>query len=261
MKRRRKPLRARLADIPAGRLLLFLDFDGTLAPIAARPSAAGLPPRLRMTLYRLVRLMPVVIISGRTLGDLQQRVAVRGVRYIAQHGLLLKEPGARIRWLCPQGPWPEVLAWTKTLHECAADIPGALIEYKGGSVAMHYRQVSSRKRAILQGRVLRAAKPWLSKKQAVLLKGKCVLEFKPAGIGDKGTAVAAALTFPWGRRRVPVYLGDDCTDLHGFRAVRGKGLTVRVGGRRGLWREDAWLPDPAAVADFLSWLAAYHENP
>jgi len=258
--RRRRSLRERLADIPAERLLLFLDFDGTLSPIAPRPAVAALPASLCSILRRLVRLMPVVIISGRTLGDLQQRVSVPGIRFIAQHGLLLKEPGKPVRWLKDQGPWPQVMAWVQALKECADGIEGAFIEYKGGSVALHYRQVLPRMRAILRRRVLRTVSSWLTNKEAVLLRGTCVLEFKPVGMGDKGTAVSIVLTLPWGRRRVPAYFGDDCTDRHGFRAVRGRGLAVRVGGRRGLWGEDAWLPDPAAVATLLDWLAAYHET-
>jgi trehalose 6-phosphate phosphatase len=81
-----------------------------------------------------------------------------------------------------------------------------------------------------------------------------VLEVRPAGSWHKGTAVAKLLRARWAAGRVPVYFGDDRTDFDAFRALRGRGISVRVGGRRGAAGEDAWLPDPSAVASCLRWL-------
>src|SRR5436309_1384513 len=92
-----------------------------------------------------------------------------------------------------------------------------------------------------------------------LVRGKRVLEIRPAGSWNKGTAVAAVLAQPWARNRIPVYLGDDRTDRDAFRRVRGLGLAVRVGGRRGIWDEDAWLAGPAAVVNVLKWLTTRRE--
>src|SRR5712692_8388547 len=66
---RHRSLRSRLAGIPARQLLLLLDFDGTLAPIVLRPDRAMLPAPVRAVLLRLVRLMPVVVVSGRALRE------------------------------------------------------------------------------------------------------------------------------------------------------------------------------------------------
>jgi trehalose 6-phosphate phosphatase len=256
---RRRSLRSRLAGIPARRLLLFLDFDGTLAPIALRPDRATLPAPVRAVLRRLVRLMPVVIVSGRALGDLQRRVNVPGIRYIASHGLAFKELRAPTRWLGRRVPRLEVVRWRQALQASAAGIPGALVEDKGWSVALHDRNVHHGDRTILRRRVLRVLKPWLTNGGAALVRGKRVLEIRPGGSWNKGTAVAAVLTRPWARNRIPVYLGDDRTDRDAFRAVRGLGLAVRVGGRRGIWDEDAWLADPAAVVSVLLWLTTRRE--
>ncbi len=62
-------LRARLAAIPMNRLILFLDFDGTLSPIVPHPDRARLNRTVRETLRKLVGLLPVVIISGRVPND------------------------------------------------------------------------------------------------------------------------------------------------------------------------------------------------
>ena len=39
---------------------------------------------------------------------------------------------------------------------------------------------------------------------------------------------------PWARHRVPVYFGDDHTDFDAFSVVHGRGLAIRIGGRRGV---------------------------
>lgn len=64
-------LRARLAALPMNRLILFLDFDGTLTPIVPHPNLTKLSRPVRETLRKLVRLLPVVVISGRAPKDLR----------------------------------------------------------------------------------------------------------------------------------------------------------------------------------------------
>jgi trehalose 6-phosphate phosphatase len=92
------------------------------------------------------------------------------------------------------------------------------------------------------------------------VRGKRVLEVRPSGSWNKGTAVAKVLREPWARGRVPVYIGDDRTDFDAFRVMKGRGLGVRVSGRRGVAGSDAWLPDPRAVESLLRWLQGRLEN-
>jgi trehalose 6-phosphate phosphatase len=73
-------LRARLAA-PMSRLILFLDFDGTLAPIVASPNRARLSRPVRETLRKLAGLLPVVVISGRIQKVLRRRVGLQEVCY------------------------------------------------------------------------------------------------------------------------------------------------------------------------------------
>src|SRR5438046_1609916 len=59
---------------------LFLDFDGVLAPIVARPEDAVAPAETRVELARLVeRYALVAVISGRAGDDVRARVGVDGI--------------------------------------------------------------------------------------------------------------------------------------------------------------------------------------
>ncbi len=253
---RRPSLRARLASIPTGRLLLFLDYDGTLTPIVRRPQDAQLKASIRWTLGKLARSVPVVIISGRTLSDVQRRVAVSGVRYVASHGLVHKQPGATVQWLGRPVPRTTVQRWVKALESATTGITGALVEDKGFSVALHDRSVHPAHRPRLRRRALRALKPWLSSGKVTLIRGKRVLEARPSGLWNKGSAVARLLRQRWARGRIPLFIGDDQTDFDAFRAVQDHGgIAVRVGGRRSIAGEDSWVPDPKAVESLLRQLA------
>ena len=71
-------------------------------------------------------------------------------------------------------------------------------------------------------------------------------EIRPAGV-DKGTAVEALMAEPPFAGRLPVFVGDDVTDLDGIAAAN------RLGGL-GLMVPDAFI-DPAGVRRWLAALA------
>ena len=78
----------------ARHILLLSDFDGTLAPIVARPKAAALPMETGQLLQDLA-CQPhttVVVISGRALSDLRAKVGIRGITYAGNHGLEIEGP-------------------------------------------------------------------------------------------------------------------------------------------------------------------------
>ncbi|HWV94312.1 MAG TPA: trehalose-phosphatase, partial [Vicinamibacterales bacterium] len=61
-------------------VLLAFDYDGTLSPIAPTPERARLPATTRRLLVRVARRYPLVVISGRALADISERVAEIGVQ-------------------------------------------------------------------------------------------------------------------------------------------------------------------------------------
>jgi trehalose-phosphatase len=253
-------LRTRLAAIPMNRLILFLDFDGTLTPIVARPNLARLSRPVRETLRKLVGLLPVVVISGRAPRDLRRRVGLQEVCYVGHHGLSCLEAGGDVTWLTLPPHRTLVRRWVQALRIAAEGIDGALVEDKGMTVALHDRLVKPKQRSRLRRRVWRLLAPWIARGSVSLLRGNRVLEARSSRAGNKGTAVSMLLRRPWARHRVPVYFGDDHTDFDAFSVVHGRGLAIRIGGRRGAAGEDAWIPHPKKLHSVLEWLAARQQK-
>ena len=75
-----------------------------------------------------------------------------------------------------------------------------------------------------------------------------VLEVRPAMDWNKGKAVLYLL----GKKKaLPVYIGDDVTDIDAFRAVKGKGASIFVGSSRRNVGADYFLRDTKEVELFL----------
>jgi len=253
-------LRGRLAAIPMNRLILFLDFDGTLSPIVPHPNRARLNRTVRETLRKLVGLLPVVIISGRVPNDLRRRVGLPEVCYVGHHGLSCLEAGGVMTWLTTPPQRTLVRRWVQALQIAAEGIEGAFVEDKGVTVALHDRLVEPKQRSRLRRRAWRLLAPWLARGSVSLLRGHRVLEARSSSAGSKGTAVSMLLRRPWARHRVPVYFGDDRTDFDAFSVVQGRGLAIRIGGRRGAAGEDAWISHPKQLHAVLGWLATRHQR-
>lgn len=215
-----------------GALLLGLDFDGTLAPLAARPELARLPARNRGILERLKgrRSVLLAVISGRSLKDVREKVGVRGIFYAGNHGLEIDGPDGR--WVHPQAR-----ALSKTMQAVARDLsdtlgkfPGVLIENKGLTLSVHYRNLP---RAIptapLHAMLLKLLEPYRGRLKVTL--GRKVWEVRPRIDWDKGHALLKLLR-PSRRRWTAAFVGDDNTDEECFGTLGPEALTVRVGTAR-----------------------------
>jgi trehalose 6-phosphate phosphatase len=203
-------LLARLAAEPdqAG---LFLDFDGVLAPIVARPEDAAPSAEMRAELERLVgRYALVSVVSGRAGDDVRARVGVDGVVCVGSHGLELE---------------PQAERWRRVLAAFAADAPWPPdeIEVKGLAVAFHFRGHADERQAV---RELDAIANTAREEGLVARYGRKVLEVLPPVGSHKGTAVRRLLEEHGLSRALAA--GDDTTDLDSFAALEGLELAVRV---------------------------------
>lgn len=236
------------------RLLVALDFDGTLAPLAPRPELARLPGATRTALRALAARadVAVAVVSGRGLADLRAKVGLRRVAYAGNHGFELAVDGWR--WTHPGVPARRA-ALGRALTEAAALCRlahGAWVENKGPTFTVHVRGVRSRTGEAALHRGLAAAVRRIG--GLALVPGKRVYEVRPRLAWDKGRAVELLrrLLAP----RAPcIYVGDDVTDEDAFRRLAGKALTVTVG--HGRSAASHRVASPAAVRLFLERLAAF----
>lgn len=233
---------------PAADWALFLDVDGSLLDFAPHPDAVQVPADMQRHIATLAARLDgaLALVSGRTLATLDELFHhLRHVPAAGLHGLERRD--ATGLHLPPQAAAALDGIEAEALRIAAA-FPGAAVERKGPSLALHWRaapqaQDPFRAFAAAALRVLPDYRPQF---------GDRVLELRPEGL-DKGAAVQAFLAQPPFAGRVPVFVGDDLTDEHGFAVVNARGgLSVLVGDRvdsAARYR----LEDPAAVRD---WLAA-----
>lgn len=222
-------VRAQLASIGLSRLVLFLDFDGTVVPIGARPEDVRLSDVMTDALDRLGHRLPIAVVSGRPVNDLRRVMGLKHIYYVGLHGFSYATPGKPPSWLAPRPPRRMVRKWKAALEAVARKVRGAWVEDKGIGVALHDRQVTSQNRRRLRRQAVNALQDWLREKEIRLLRGKRVMEALPPTDCDKGTAVMRLLQKPWARSRVPVYFGDDITDLPALQCVARSGLAIQVG--------------------------------
>lgn len=212
-------------ELAGSRLLVALDFDGTLSEIAASPNEAVLSASTRRLLAALVRRpdTKVAIISGRAIEDVRERVGLAGIYYAGNHGLEIDGPG--IRWSHPCAVGLD-LAVRQTLEEELRGFPGLQIEHKRLGVAIHYRRVPAehhrRLRLRMRARLLGGPPRYR------LLQGKKTFDFRLDVPWDKGHALKAirrTLAGAW----TAVFVGDDVTDEEAFETIGPRALTVRIG--------------------------------
>ena len=225
---------------------LFLDLDGTLAPIAARPQDVRPDPRRTSLLERLNQALNgrLAVVSGRTLADVDRILEGRVTAVAAVHGLVLRDSGGTVIEAAPHPALADALG---ELRAFAARDSGLIVEEKGLSVALHYRLARSHGPAARQRAIELAAQTGL-----VLQHGDMVEELRTPG-PTKGDSVAMFLgRAPFEGAR-PVFLGDDVTDEHGFEAVRDLGgMGVLVGASRPTAARFRLL----GVEEALAWLEA-----
>lgn len=240
------------------RLVFFLDYDGTLTPIVDRPDLAILSDEMRATLKALAQRYLVAIISGRDLHDVQELVCVENIFYAGSHGFRIAGPG---QWRHESEHGTEFLPTLdqveRKLRERIEGIPGALVERKHLSIAVHYRLVEEScvpKIASIVDDVL-AAYPKLR-----MAPGKKVFDLQPDIDWNKGKAILwllDALELK-GDDVLPIYIGDDITDEDAFQALRDRGLGIVVKGAKRTTAARYALDDSDQLRQFFNELLSAH---
>jgi trehalose 6-phosphate phosphatase len=237
---------------------LFLDFDGTLVPIAADPTEPRLDPYTAETLKLLSsqEYLATTIISGRAVEDLYVRIRLQGLIYAGNHGLEIF--GRDLRFVEPlaSARREQLAVLCRELSAKLGSVSGAIVENKGLTASVHYRMAS-----IIDVPAIRAAVDELVDRSAALFRvnsGRKVFEIVPRIDWNKGAAVRWINRHLDERPDLSIYLGDDSTDEDAF-GVLPEAITIKVGGSP-VTGARYQLPDPAAVHEFLLWLA-FQERP
>ncbi len=266
-----KSLREAWGDIArdwAGKsTMLFLDYDGTLTPIAANPAQAVLSQENRELIAQLVKTpdMQVVIISGRMLENVKTMVGVDGVIYIGNHGWEIEGSNMHFASLIPVTVSSMMTKIKYELITQLSDIPGAFVEDKGITLSVHYRLVGRDKEFLVRRIFEHICMPYRRQNEIKVHEGKKVLELKPPVAWDKGKAVLWLLKkqeILKGKGQVlPVYIGDDNTDEDAFAALKDQGITALVGPPRRFSAAQYYLAETQEVTEFLKQMAeGIHER-
>lgn len=212
----------RRLKIPHERLALFLDVDGTLAPITSRPEFTRVPLSTRRTMHHLERSgVALAALSGRPLSQVRRLLVPLTIPIAGSHGAQIGPiPGTSIR---VSGGFPDVLLLH--LMDGIQRLPGVWLERKPAALALHWRQATRFRAEVeaLANSALELAPGWR------MIPGHCVHELKPAG-RNKGVALRWLMNRPEFAGRWPLAIGDDRTDEDAFEAALALGgAAIRIG--------------------------------
>jgi trehalose 6-phosphate phosphatase len=237
--------------IPSRPWALFLDVDGTLLDISDTPGGVTVPSGLTATLETVRRGLQgaLAFVSGRTIADLDRLFTPLRLPAAGQHGSEIRlSPDSPVACLAT-APIREALR--RDVAAIAAAFPGAEMEDKGRTIAVHYRRAPGAAAVLTQGlrRIVQSNETPL-----ILTHGRKVLELRDAG-HSKATAVHEFMRHPAFEGRVPLFVGDDITDEDGFIAVEQYGGTALAVGTVHRPRRETAFAGPADVRTWLTHLS------
>jgi trehalose 6-phosphate phosphatase len=236
------------------RIILFLDYDGTLTPIVKSAEKAIIPKETKSLLCDLCAYVKLAVISGRALSDLKKMVGVKGIIYSGNHGLEIEGPKLKFSAPVSSGYKRFLRTLKARLEKRLAGIKGIILEDKGLSLSLHYRLVDKKLVPKVQTIFHETTISPALKNRVKIRPGKRVWEIRPPIQWDKGKIVLWLLArekFALGEGPLlPIYAGDDTTDEDAFRALRNKGITIFVG-RPKKSSAQYYLNNSKEVAEFL----------
>lgn len=209
-----------LSHKPAG---LFSDFDGALSEIAPVPDDAVAFPGAEEALRTISEHLDIAgVITGRAVDDVGRMISIDDLVVVGNHGLEWWNKGERndhesgvqaIQAIA------KVMSETKQALAAATDVTQMIWENKRLSATIHFRNVEDP--VATEALLLPIVVPLAEENGLRCTPGKMIVEIRPQARVNKGTAIDALIDQH--RLQSAVYIGDDVTDVDGFRALREQG--------------------------------------
>lgn len=209
------------------RVLLILDYDGTLVPLRRTPELAAPDHEILDLLHRLAATpgFEVHVLSGRSREVMEDWLGELPVGLHAEHGLWSRLAG---------GSWcsdlPNTASWydrvLAMLEGFSARTQGSLVEKKSASLAWHWRAADAEFGAIQAKDLQLHLNSLLSNLPVEVLVGDRVIEVRPHGV-HKGRVIDSLRSDAAGA--LFVALGDDRTDEDTFAALPEGAIAIHVG--------------------------------
>lgn len=215
---------------PAG---LFTDFDGVLSEIAPTPDQAVAYPGAQEAIERIaVNVDAAGVITGRAVDDIASRIPIDDLFVVGNHGLEWSEKGSRRDHEAGTAAIEavtKVLELTKTELSRQTDVSNMIWENKRLSGTIHFRNVVNPGET--EALLLPIVQPLAEENGLRCTAGKMIVELRPTAKVTKGTALTELIEK--NNLSSAIFIGDDVTDVDGFRALhelRTQGVhTLSVG--------------------------------
>lgn len=236
------------------RKILFLDYDGTLAPFVKDPAKAVPYNGVRELLKQLLEETDtrLIIVTGRYTKDIIPLLGMEKIPEIwGSHGLEHLKPDGTYRVADIKPAASEGLQKARNL--VTEEELKSRLEEKPGCLALHWRGFEQEQVAQIRSKYLELWKNIACTHQLLLKEFDGGLELRSPGKnkGDAVREVMAGIT----EKKTAAYLGDDATDEDAFSALKGSGLTILVRKELRKTGADLWIEPPGELLDFLHrWL-------
>ena len=239
-------------------LFVVTDFDGTAADIVDDPDSAEMRERTREALETLAShpRARVGVVSGRALDDVKERADIDDAYCAGNHGLEFHDGDSA--YVHPEGERAQDVlpAVCEDVEQRLQDVDGVLVEDKGATATVHYRNVDGGRGEVMPA-VRAALDACPDDAELRVTEGKDVIELRPEVDWGKGAALELLRDrfTPDDEQWVTMYVGDDTTDEAAFETLKGEGVGVAVGKDTDATAAPYVVNDPSEVADLFEWLA------
>lgn len=240
------------------KIVLLLDFDGTLVPITNKPQKVILPSTVKELLISIRdnHRLCLGIVSGRRLNILKHRVGIDGIIYVGSHGWEWEIDKKRYYFRPSLEKLKALERLKQKIKKLSADFAGTFVEDKYCSFTVNFRFTENL--ALFQESFSKITKKENYLGLIKIMKGKRVYDIHPNEEWGKGHAVSQIISHlkkTYKKNNLQTfYIGDDTTDEEVFNKNQ-KITTIRVGKNRNS-RAKYFVKNPKEIHKFLAFILA-----